>query len=192
MSSGLNILTDQEINRAIALKTSREVPLPAELSLLDGAQAKEYFEFVEFFSLYGLDNHVLVEKLVESKLLSGVAAAIGRHAGYENRLTHYAAFAGIEDPVKMFNATAALTDSTSIRRLVNTPQDGGEVGERAAYEGVQNRQPEADGRKPSVRLPFYRNPDGTFPTETPSQTTFTEIGEIEYEQEETEFDPDNI
>jgi hypothetical protein len=174
---GLTIATDEDLDRLVALKLARDTPLPVELALMNERQAREYQEFVRYFEMYGLKEDIFVQIFIKHLEKVGMAAAIGKSATYGDRLAHYAAGKGLEDPVKVLDARTALSTppGTDNGQKSSSIEYGADVGreaaginreacQRAAATDDQNRPAEKTAARTTsadVRRPFFRSHDGT-------------------------------
>jgi hypothetical protein len=166
MPGGYEVFTAPELERVMATKLAGEYPLPPEISLMDGDRADDFYAFLEFFELYGMEDHPLVRIFAGTKIDSGMASAIGRHAHYGDRLAHYAAWLGRRDPVSFVDASHAGGNGTvSVTHTRGNGQPSGQT--RGTERGRKNGAPSRCPPTPlgGIRRPFFRTEDGYFENE---------------------------
>ena len=96
------VLTDQEIDRAEAFRLAKAYRLPPDVALCEG----DVIGFRLFSELYGIDDTMIIKRIIGGKLRTGMASAIATAgASYADRLSH---IVDRDDPVVFVDLRAAL------------------------------------------------------------------------------------
>lgn len=104
------VLTDQEIDRAEAFRLAKRFPLPPDVALNGDAGVVGFRTFCE---LYGIEDTPIIQRIIGSKLRTGMASAISRSgASYADRLSHVV---DLDDPVAFVDLRAVVPSSPVAR-----------------------------------------------------------------------------
>lgn len=101
------VLTGPEIDRAEAFRLSKQFRLPPEVSLCKDSSV---LRFGTFCDLYGLDSMIIL-RIRNLKLNSGMASEISGSACYADRLSH---FSDLDRPVLFEDLRGVLPGTTPI------------------------------------------------------------------------------
>lgn len=115
----VNLVTDQEVDRIIALRLSSQIPLPREIALCDSSDAREFFTWISRYEAFGLSDHPLVQLLGKRRLDAAMASAISR-ADYPDRVAHYGAWLG-RDAVRVVDLNRPTADDPGSRATEGSP-----------------------------------------------------------------------
>lgn len=83
----VTLVTGNEADRFLSLRAAANVPLPPEIAMMDGLEAKQFHRWLEFYDLMGVSDHPLVKMLSKHRIEAAMAEAIS-HAPYLERVTH--------------------------------------------------------------------------------------------------------
>ena len=97
------LLTDAEADRQLSLRAASCIPLPPELSMMNGYDARRYHAWASFYELMGVSDHPVVRLLSDQRRRAAMASAVSR-APYLERITHLNAWMS-GDKVQVFDLT---------------------------------------------------------------------------------------
>ena len=132
---GQVVITDQELTRAEAFRSSRKYPLKQEVAI--NADAEKYFEMVQKYDLYGLKKYPLTNMILNNCTDKGLSKALDRMSGvpgnlsYADRLGHVIACIEPADPVTYHDLTSFLQElvrASSLMTSGNMPDVTKQVG----------------------------------------------------------------
>lgn len=155
----VTVMTDNEIDRAVSLRTSRSIPFPPEICLCDRYQARRFYDWITYYQAYGLDDHPLVQLLSRNMIESSVAASISRSATYLDRLNHYAAWLGTAQPVGVIDSRLATPDHPTGDEVAVGPASRTGT-EQSPYQTGRGASQELASGTAVVRLPSRRSVSG--------------------------------
>ncbi len=104
------LLTDSQADRLLSLRVASSIPLPPEISLMDGSQAADFHHWAGFYAVMGVSDHPVVEMLTDLRRKAAMATAVSR-APYLERISHLNAWMSGET-VKIFDLTGGGDDAS--------------------------------------------------------------------------------
>lgn len=99
----VTVTTDEEADRVLALRASRDLPLPPEIALCPAPEAAALHRWLGFYEAFGLLGHPLVRLFAARRIAAAEARAVAA-APHLERVCHLAAWEG-RDPVRVVDLT---------------------------------------------------------------------------------------
>lgn len=95
------LITDSEADRQLSLRVASSLPLPPEISMMNERDARYFHRWAEFYDVFGVIDHPVVQMLSKHRRQAAMATAISK-APYLERASHLNAWLS-GDKIRIFD-----------------------------------------------------------------------------------------